>query len=160
MGGQAPGDLHQRLVDPQLRLVAKGPGFGPPGCDADQIERLAELTSGVATVVGDQVDLAEPRSPIVPLAEGADRDLALQDRPGLGPGASAHPQAGPLGCQQAIDARGRDPKKLAPDLGGASELPGRSRAWRASAINGARRLPAGRPSAAHTNRSGSTMSSP
>ena len=89
-GGPDTGDVHQRLVDPSLGLVAKGAWLGPPCCHADKIERLAELAAGIAAVVGYQVDLAEPRTAIVPLGEGADGDLALQDRARLGPRASAH----------------------------------------------------------------------
>ena len=50
--GRIPADVHQRLVDPSLGLVAKGAWLGPPRCHADKIKRLAELAAGIAAVVG------------------------------------------------------------------------------------------------------------
>ena len=82
--GQRRPDLYERLEAPPLGLVAERADLGPTGCHAGEIEGLAELAAGIPAVVGDEVDLAEPRGGVVPFGEGADRDLPTEQGSGLG----------------------------------------------------------------------------
>jgi len=120
--GRSPYDLLQRLEAPSLGLVRHGPHLGPSRGHAGEVQGLAELPAGVASVVGDQVHLAEPGDPLVPLGEGPDGDLALEEAPGLGPRAAPDPEASALGRQQPVDRRRRDPQKLGPELRGDLQL--------------------------------------
>ena len=70
----------QGRVSPALRLVLQPVQMDPAGVDVGDGQRLAEVARGVAAVMGHQVDLEEPRLLLVPVGEGADRDLMLEQR--------------------------------------------------------------------------------
>ena len=78
------GDVVQRGEHPFAGLVAHAAVLGPAGGDIGDGQRASVLTGGVAAVVADQVDLDEPGHRVVPVRPGADRDLALEQRPRLG----------------------------------------------------------------------------
>ena len=65
-----------------------------------------------------------------------------------------------LRSEDPVDRRSGDPQQLVPDLRGDASSPHRSRASTISAMNGARRLPAGPFNVAQITRSGSTTSGP
>jgi hypothetical protein len=50
--------------------------------------------------VGDEVDLAEARGQVVPVGEGPDRDLALEQGARLGARPPLDLEPRPLGCEQ------------------------------------------------------------
>jgi len=62
----------------------------------------------------DQVHLAEPGTTLVPLSEGSDGDLRLQDRARLGSGPPPDLQAGTLGGEDPIDRGRGDGQELGP----------------------------------------------
>ena len=70
----APGRAKSGARSPRprgvVRLVGKRPDLGPSRCDADDVEALAELSVGRAAIVGDEIDLQEPRPGVVPVGEG------------------------------------------------------------------------------------------
>src|SRR3990170_8067418 len=79
---QASADVYQRFEDPDLGLVDDRLGLGPSTGYVGYIEGLAEVPTGFAAIVPHQVDLHESRLGLVPLGEGANRNLVLEQRPG------------------------------------------------------------------------------
>ena len=75
------------------------------------------LAAGDAPVVADQIgaDLAGPG--VLPLGEGADRDLVHQTRGRLGMGAPAYAQGTFLGAQQPVDGGSADERELPARVG-------------------------------------------
>src|SRR5438128_11244977 len=106
------------------RWALFGRPFGSVQPVATQVRsRVTELPERRSAVVGHEIDLTEPRAGVVPLGEGPDGNLALEDRAGLGPGASFDLQAGPFRSEGSIDS-GRGPrKKLVAYLAHHIELP-------------------------------------
>src|SRR5674476_1687430 len=96
-------DVFEGLEHPDLRLVLHRSVDGPTGGNVSNRKGEAELATGVAALVADQVDLHEPRQILAPLGPGADRDLGLEQRARLGVGASPEGQGGPIWGQQAVD---------------------------------------------------------
>ncbi|WP_200837455.1 hypothetical protein [Ruania rhizosphaerae] len=80
----------------------------PPGGDVGDGdgEGVGVLSQGVAALVADQIDLDEPRHGVVPLRPGADRDLVLEQRPGLGVRVTSQRQFRAVSGQAAVH-RGR-----------------------------------------------------
>src|SRR5664280_2879153 len=77
-------DVFDGLEHPDRRLVLDRSVDGPTGGDVSNGKGKAELATGVAALVADQVDLHEPRQILGPLGPGADRDLRFEQRAGLG----------------------------------------------------------------------------
>jgi len=65
-------------------LFFTAPGFGPAGGDVGDVQALAEVPSRVAALVPDTVDLDIAGLVLIPVGPGPDRDLALEQRTGLG----------------------------------------------------------------------------
>ena len=86
---QPRANQQQRLEDPLLRLVEHGPNLRPLGHPVGEHQGEGMLAAGDAPVVADQIgaDLAGPG--VLPLGEGADRNLVDQARGRLGMGATA-----------------------------------------------------------------------
>ena len=108
-GERQPGaNQQQRLEDPLLRLVEHGANLRPLGQAVDEHQGEGMLAAGDAAVVADQIgaDLAGPC--VLPLGEGADRDLVDQTRGRLGMGATAYAQGTFLGAQQPVDSGSAD----------------------------------------------------
>ena len=99
-------ELDQSGEDPLLGLVPHRLRLGPTGENVCDREGLSELAAGVTALVADQVDLHEPRRLLIPVRPGTDRDLGLQQGPGLGTGTALQLQAPALPGQPAVD-RGR-----------------------------------------------------
>jgi len=77
---------------------------------------VAEVAACAATVMGDQVDLAETRRRVVPVGERPHRDLATQQRPRLGPDAAPDLEAATLRREEPVDRGGRDGEQLRPRI--------------------------------------------
>ncbi len=92
--GKTPGVL-DRLGDPDRRLVRHRAVHRPARRDVGHGEGEAELPEGVPALVADEVDLDEARAGLVPLRPGADRDLGLEQRAGLGVAATHGTARGP-----------------------------------------------------------------
>src|SRR6266516_4863516 len=153
-------DVDQGLADPALCLVLEGSHLRPTRCDAGQIERVAMVASGVAAVVGDQIYLAEPRTGVIPLGESPDRDLAPEDRTGLVP-ERPFMRSLALSGESIRSIVAAEMFSIFRRTSVASSIsPWRSNASIASAMHGARRLPAGPPKVAHTKRRGPKTSCP
>ena len=74
--GQTPGTLkggQNRLSS----TVEQRQTFRPPGGDISQRDGVEATALQTPTTMGDQIDLQEARFGIVPLGEGADRNLPL-----------------------------------------------------------------------------------
>ena len=82
--GERPAGVLDRLGDADRRLVRHRAVDRPARGDVGHREGEAELPEGVAALVADEVDLDEARDVLVPLRPGADRDLGLEQRAGLG----------------------------------------------------------------------------
>jgi hypothetical protein len=108
----------------------------------------------------DAVDLHEPRLGVVPVGPGTDRDLALEQRPGLGARATLEPQPGPVTGQprRSIVAAEIETSRSRTSSLTFSSPTARSRST-ISGRNGAMRLPAGASITAHTVRSAAITSS-
>ena len=79
----------KRLEDPLLRLVEHRPDLCPLGQAVGDHQGEGVFAAGDAAIMTDQIgaDLAGPG--VLPLGEGADRDLVDQTRGRLGRGATA-----------------------------------------------------------------------
>jgi hypothetical protein len=53
----------------------------PAGGDVGEHQRIQECPLGALPAVGDEIGLDEARLRLIPAREGADRDLALEERP-------------------------------------------------------------------------------
>ncbi len=120
--GQLPTHVEQRLEGPPPGAVAHDARLGPAAGHVGHAERVGELAAGVATLVPDEVDLDEAGPVLVPLGEGAHRDLALQQAARLGVAHTLEAQAAALGGRQAVDGRRRHGEQLRPRLVGELEL--------------------------------------
>ena len=98
-------DLLDRLEHPDRSLVLHRAIDSRACRDVGEGEREAELAARVAPLVADEVDLDEPGFVLVPLGPGADRDLGLEQRAGLGVRTPSYAKFGPLRPEMAIDAR-------------------------------------------------------
>lgn len=67
-----------RRAHPLLALAPDGVKFDPQRGDIDGAEGAEVEALGATAAVGDQIDLAEAGARIVPLGEGADRDLLAE----------------------------------------------------------------------------------
>ena len=65
----------------RLRTTAR---LGPAGGHVGGAEAVGELAARIAALVADQVDLQKARPGLVPLGEGAHRDLAFEQAARLG----------------------------------------------------------------------------
>ncbi len=72
----------KRVHDPVLGLVQKWQTLRPGSGHIGQRERVQKRSFGAATAVRHQVSLQKSWLDVVPLGEGADRDLLLE-QPGL-----------------------------------------------------------------------------
>jgi hypothetical protein len=116
--------LDHRLVHPPLSLVAQRADLGPAGGHVGQGQGLTELAPGLTPIVPHQIDLEEAGAGLVPLGEGADRDLAAKQRSGLGTAPAPDLQAAAVRSQQSVDRRSGDPQELVPDPRIHTQLPG------------------------------------
>jgi hypothetical protein len=110
--GQTVLDQLQGLETPPLRLVRHGPHLGPAAGHVGEVEALAVVAAARTAVVADKVDLDEADLGVVPLSEGAYRDLASQQAAGLGAARAAQGGAATLAGEQPIDGRGGDREQL------------------------------------------------
>ena len=92
---------------PLAGAVTHDAGLGPARGDVDGAERVGELAARVAALVADQVDLEEAGPGVIPLGEGAHRDLAPQERARLGQAAALEAQPAAFAGEQAVERRRR-----------------------------------------------------
>lgn len=85
-GGDGGGD---RL----LGAVEQGDALRPGGMNIGQYQRMQVFSRGGRAAVSHQVHLLEAGAGLIPVREGADGDLALEQRPRLGGAQAAAPQA-------------------------------------------------------------------
>src|SRR5450759_5548161 len=110
--GQAAAHVEQRLEGPPAGAVTHDAHLGPAAGHVGDAERVGELAAAIAALVADQVDLDEAGLSLVPLGEGAHRDLALQQATRLGMAQALEAQAPAFGGQQAVDGRRRHGEQL------------------------------------------------
>ncbi len=79
----------------------------PARCDVGHREGEAELPERVPALMSDEVDLEKARCLLVPLRPGANRDLGLEQRAGLGMGAAVGREQSPGGREATVDRGGR-----------------------------------------------------
>jgi len=102
----------ERLKAPALHLVGHGPHLGPAAGHVGEVEGVAVVATRRAAVVTDEVDLDEAGAALVPLAEGAHRDLAAQEAAGPREARAAQLQAATLAGEEAVDGRHRHREQL------------------------------------------------
>ena len=104
-----PGTDHQELLEhPLLSPVRHRTHLRPLRAAVGGQQRVGEFAGGAAAGVADQVQTHGADGPVLPLAEGADRDLQQQRPGGLGMASPAGHELALLGAQQPIDGRGAD----------------------------------------------------
>jgi hypothetical protein len=79
-----------------LRFVADGTQFGPTGTDVGHTlrERTREIAAGITTVMLHQVPFDETRSFVIPVREGANGNVLLEQGARLGTTTSPHVRMG------------------------------------------------------------------
>ncbi len=104
--------LFQGCEDPDLRLVLDCHGLGPGGGDVGQVQGLTIIAHRMAAIMAHQIDLSKAGALLVPIGEGANRDLVLEQRPG--PSARARSQLifASLRAQQSINGGGANLPQL------------------------------------------------
>ena len=115
---------HQELLEhPLLGLVGHRSDLGPLRTAVGGQQGVGKLPLHTAAVVTDQIHPEGADRHVLPLAEGADRDLQHQ-RPGgfLRVAAPAQREFAFLGAQQPIDGRRADAQQLGAYLGGKRDL--------------------------------------
>lgn len=110
--GQAAAHVEQRFVGPPAGAVAYDAHLGPATGHIGHAERVGVLAARLAALVTDEVDLDEAGSCLVPLGEGAHRDLTLEQAARLGVAHALEAQAPAFAGQQAVDGRRRHGKQL------------------------------------------------
>jgi hypothetical protein len=114
--GQAGAHVEKRLEGPPAGAVTHHARFGPAAGHVGAAEAVGELAARIAALVADQVDLDEAGAALVPLGEGAHRDLALQQAARLGVRHACEAQAPAPRSQQTVDGRRRHGEQLRPHL--------------------------------------------
>jgi hypothetical protein len=89
----------------------------PAGVEVGEGDGPDVLARNGVAAVGDRVGLDEAGPGHIPVL-GADRDLFLEQRAGLGGGASFRSKLGPHRAQEPVDGRGAQRQQLRLDLGG------------------------------------------
>ena len=141
--GELGNDVLEGLEHPDGRLVLDRAVDRPARGDVGDREGETELAARVAPFVADQVDFDEPGRVLVPLGPGAYRDLGLEQRPGLGVGASPGHELARSGARcRSMDAALMDTSRAASSSLRAIS-PSRRKRGTTVASMGARRLPAG-----------------
>lgn len=81
--GQLLGDRLKGLGHSHLGLIPDGMGLCPARIDIGDVQSLDVIPSAIATIMSYQADLHKPWPLIIPVRKGPDRNLVLQERPGL-----------------------------------------------------------------------------
>ncbi len=95
--------------DAHLAFAPDGIELDPGRGDVDGAEGVEVEALGAAATVGDEIDLHEARARIVPVGEGADGDLVLEEGAGAGGGGPAERALGAGGRQQPGEGVSRAP---------------------------------------------------
>ena len=111
--GQGLPDLLQGRLDAAFPAAEHGPRFDPRRVDIGHVQRMGELAVGPMAGMGHQVQLREARDRHIPVI-GLQRDVVLEQGPGLRPPVAAGPEPSLDRAQATIDlARADRPQLLA-----------------------------------------------
>ena len=86
--GNFPGNISERFKDPPLSLGLESTSFRPARGDVGEIKRMDHLRARNTAIMSHEIDFDKAWRSLVPLREGSDRDLMLEQSTGLGGGAS------------------------------------------------------------------------
>ncbi len=122
--GEDLSNLLQGRLDAGFAATEDGAGFHPGRVDVGHVQRMGELAIGPVAGVGHQVELGEAGGGHVPVV-GLQRDVVLEEGPGLGPAIAARREL-PLGRREApVDLARTDGAELLAHGGGQPEAPAR-----------------------------------
>ena len=120
--GQDLSDLLQGRLDAGFAATEDGPGLHPRRVDVGHVQRMGELAIGPVAGVGHQVELGEAGGGDVPVV-GLQRDVVLEQGPGLGPAIAARRELPLDGRQASVDLARTDGAELLAHGGGEPEAP-------------------------------------
>ncbi len=112
--GQQLPSVIQGSNHPLLAAVQQRQTFRPTGGDIGERQGLQECTLGAPTAMRHQIDLHAARPGVVPILEGAHRNLPLEQRPRLGRRQPVRLVALPVRPQQTVRRGGADGQQLRP----------------------------------------------